>query len=177
MLEFNDKNVAICDALKKLPLCKENWPLYFEILKSSNSPLIWGGFADLLKKPCRSDKEFITIVSDLLEDKKTIGARGYLLNALAFFSFYSERQVDIVFNEILTGNLECRNKSLAILSIIYCKSNECIKEYVKIQIESLFEKKEQCHIKKRLVFNKKNYYYDEIEIRSDIASGSKNITT
>ncbi len=172
MLVFNEKNVAICDALEKLPICKENWPLYFEILKSSTSPLIWGGFADLLKKPCRSNKEFITIVSDLLEDNKTIGARGYLLNALAFFSFFSEREVDIVFNEILTGNLECRNKALSILSIIYNSSSKSIKQYVEFKIANVLEKEERCLLRKRLKFNKQNYYYDEIEIRNDIALGA-----
>ncbi len=136
--------------------------MYFEILKKSTAPLIWGGFANLLKYYCNSDEEFMVIIMNLLEDPKTVGARGYLLNALAHFGFFEKRAIDIVFDEIQTGNLECRNKSLSIISIIYNSVSDELKKYVVDTIEKVSKNaSEQRYLKKYLKFTEANFYYEE----------------
>ena len=82
MLEFSEKNKMICEAIEKLPITEEFIPLYIEILSHTTSPLIWGAFADMLKDICSSNPDFMEVVLDLLEDPKTVGARGYLLRTL-----------------------------------------------------------------------------------------------
>ena len=105
MLEFSEKNKMICEAIEKLPISEEFIPLYIEILSHTTSPLLWGEYANMLKDICSSNPDFMEVVLDLLEDPKTVGARGYLLNALAHFKSFDKRAIDVVFGEIKHGLL------------------------------------------------------------------------
>ena len=100
---------------------------------------------------------------DFLEDPKTVGARGYLLNALAHFKSFDKRAIDIVFGEIKHGNLECYNKSMSIIAIIYNSVTAELKEYIKASIRKTADTaSERTTLSKKLVFDKNNYYFDEI---------------
>ena len=165
MLEFSEKNKMICEAIEKLPITEEFIPLYIEILSHTTSPLLWGEYANMLKDICSSNPDFMEVVLDLLEDPKTVGARGYLLNALAHFKSFDKRAIDVVFGEIKHGNLECYNKSMSIIAIIYNSITDELKEYVKASINNIADSvSERRKLSKSLVFEKSNYYYDEIQM-------------
>ena len=175
MLKYNKKNVDICEAISKLPVTQVYLPLYIEIMSHTTSPLIWGNFAEMLKNICNSNSDFMNAIMDLLEDPKTLGARGYLLNALALFTSFDKRAIDIVFGEIKHGNLECYNKSISIISIIYNSVSNELKDYIKASIKTLADSAlELKKLKKSLTFNKDNYYYDEIQVcNSEITQVTK----
>ena len=158
----------ISEAIEKLPITEEFIPLYIEIISHTSSPIIWGNFADLLKEKCSSNLDFMNAIMDLLEDPKTVGARGYLLNALAHFKSFDKRAIDVVFGEIKHGNLECYNKSMSIIAIIYNSITDELKEYVKASINNIADSvSERRKLSKSLVFEKSNYYFDEIQIDQD----------
>ena len=163
MLKYNEENASIWEMVKKLPLNQDYLPLYFEILKSSTSPIIWGDFSEFLSDYCNSNQSFMTIIMDLLEDPKTEGARGCLLSALARFETFEKRAIDIVFHEICFGNLECRNKAIDILSIVYNSVNNQLKLYIKTAIGLYAEdNSEKNYLMKCLKFKKENFYYDDV---------------
>lgn len=164
MLKYSEKDFLISEAIEKLPITKEYIPLYIEIMSCTSSPLIWGNLSELLKEICSSNPDFTNAVMDLLEDPKTVGARGYLLNALAHFKNFDKRAIDIVFGEIKEGNLECYNKSMSIISIIYNSVTDELKEYIKASIRKTADSiSEQRKMNKSLVFDENNYYYNEIQ--------------
>jgi hypothetical protein len=165
MPRHSEKNKTVCEAIEKLPTSEEFIPLYIEILSHTTSPLIWGAFAEMLKDICSSNSDFTDAVMDLLEDPKTVGARGYLLNALAHFKSFDKRAIDIVFGEIKHGNLECYNKSTSIIAIIYNSVTAELKDYIKASIRKTADTaSERRTLSKKLVFDKNNYYFDEIQI-------------
>ena len=163
MLKYNEKNAKISDIILELEIEKDKLPLYYELLSKTESPLIWGCFADLLKDSCKNDKEFKDIILGMLESPKTNGARGCLLNAVACFDDYDERTVKILFEQVTHGNLECRNKGADIIKRVLSVADDALKQKTMEMLEeSLDELYRRCDLLEQFLPNDSENENDSI---------------
>lgn len=123
MLQYNKNNDNLSKCVEELPRQKDMLPLYLDILKNTDNHIIRGEMAYLISQMAPDDEYFKALLIQLINSPNTERARGSLLYALQFLDYSDDASVDMLCDQLMNGNWECRQKAFYMLGQLIPKMN------------------------------------------------------
>ena len=86
--------------------------------------------AYLISQMAPDDENFKALLIQLINSPNTERARGSLLYALQFLDYSDDASVDMLCDQLMNGNWECRQKAFHMLGQLIPKMNEIGRAHV-----------------------------------------------
>ncbi|MBQ7171521.1 MAG: hypothetical protein IJR89_04510 [Clostridia bacterium] len=108
-----DVATGLLKAITQLPFDKTMLPLYFEILNSVSSPVVWRGMTEFLTPHLAENEDYKALLLGLLENSKTKGSRACFLASLESMDLSDDRSLQTLADNLKeedegTRDLSCK---------------------------------------------------------------------
>lgn len=133
-LEYNEYNVKLCKSIESLPKNDNMIDFYIHILNDTNNAVIRGEIAYLLSQLCPSNSYAKQAILNCINSPKTNGAKGSLLYALQHFDYSDIDCIDMLCNQLYSGNYECMYRAYHMLLDVLPKLDKEKSTFVKNEV-------------------------------------------
>ena len=108
-------SAELLKAITQLPFDRTMLPLYFEILNSVSSPVVWRGMTEFLTPRLAGDEDYKALLLGLLENSKTKGSRFCFLAALESMDLSDNRSLQALADNLKEKDEKTRDLSCKLL--------------------------------------------------------------